>query len=39
MKTVIEEMLNSDITYYIVVPFFILILGWIHNWHEKKVRA
>lgn len=36
MKTVIEKILNSNITYYIVVPFFILILGWIYNWYDKK---
>lgn len=39
MKTVIEKILNSNITYYIVVPFFILILGWIHNWHDKKSQS
>lgn len=38
-KTVIEEILNSNITYYIVVPFFILFLGWIHNWHDKKSQG
>lgn len=36
MKSTISKMLNNNTTYYIIVPFLILILGWIYNWYDKK---
>lgn len=38
MKEIIYRCLNSNITFYIVVPLLILALGWIKDWRVKKVQ-
>ena len=39
MKAAVDKMLNSNIIYYIIVPFLILILGWGHDWYDKKSQG
>lgn len=34
VKNYCQKILNSNVTYYIIVPFFLLFLEWIKNWYD-----
>lgn len=38
MREIIYRCLNSNITFYIVVPLLLLVLGWIKDWYDKKAQ-
>lgn len=38
MKEILLEIIDSEIMYYVVVPFVLMLLGWIKNAHDIKEK-